>query len=278
MKAVTLFLSLASFSTAYAGGSSYECAGRLQSGAPATFSFAISGDHATVEDEEGDEATLDREKRANEGSQKFAVFADRNWDGYGGYLKLSVPQAVAVARGTVAQVFTGYFTKATYSELGHISTLEITGKCAPSSASNNNSAKVASAAAQAAKLASLVPTAEWMSEAEYGWSAFSSAVPVSEDAWKQGRVSAALASGNSHIEIWSNKSVLATLNNLATDQNTDAPIRAEYAKLLKAFKKDFKDLRGFKVGKPDSGSLDLHIVGRNADGYLVGVKTITVET
>lgn len=42
--------------------------------------------------------------------------------------------------------------------------------------------------------------------------------------------------------------------------------------------KNLQDVRFIKIGEEDSGALDFFVVGRDARGILVGLKTITVET
>jgi hypothetical protein len=54
--------------------------------------------------------------------------------------------------------------------------------------------------------------------------------------------------------------------------------RALYKRLHETLKKDFKDFRVIKVGEPDSGSLDLYIIGITPQGEIVGLQTISVET
>ncbi len=272
--AATVFLMMTS-TYALATPFSYSCKGTDQDGDERSFQFTHSQHAAAVTTDEGDEYMIDRRYDDYASNRKFGVFIDNGYDGYGGFVKLSMPLTLIDAEAANTRSFTSYFVVATYSELGHHSTVEVTGRCILA----KPDALTKSLAKQAAKYSALVPNATWMSEADYGWRPFYSLQPVSDAQWNSGKVAASLLAGSAHVEVWSHKEVLELLNELASDSDRSSEQeQAEYSALLKALKGDFKELRGFKVGKPDSGALDLFIVGRTKAGYLIGIRTISVET
>jgi hypothetical protein len=273
MRSIIALLSIITASYAVASPVQYSCKGKDQAGAERTFSFVHSAYAVSIVTDGGDEFTIHRRAGDQESSRGFAVYLDSEYDGYGGYLKFSMPRSIIEANVPATRAFTAYFTQVTYTELGRVGEQEIKARCQ----ADQPSSFFARLAAQADKYTALVPTAIWMSEADYGWSPFYSLVPVSNFG-SRSQIADALLSGNENIEVWSHKTVMKTLQSLATDSNSSAEERAEYSALLRALKRDFKELRGFKVGKPDSGALDLFIVGRTEDGYLVGIRTVTVET
>ncbi len=79
------------------------------------------------------------------------------------------------------------------------------------------------------------------------------------------------------LDIFSKELTLSFLSDYATDNDFQED-RAKYAALLKLLKKDFKDFRLIKVGEPDSGGLDLYLLGITPEGQLVGLRAITIET
>lgn len=117
----------------------------------------------------------------------------------------------------------------------------------------------------------------YISESDDEWSPFYSRTKVGADFAPKQLLSALGARPGTHIEMWSPADSVQFLEDHKTD-NDDIESAEAYGRLLKAFMKDFKEIRVIKLGKPDSGSLDLFILGRLPDGRLVGVRTTTVET
>lgn len=133
-------------------------------------------------------------------------------------------------------------------------------------------------ALQAERYKMAIRDAVYMSEADVVWRTFYSNTSVDED-FPIEQVKLALNSGSLPVEVWSNEKVLETLYEYINDNPyKDVIEQARYGALKIALLMDFKELRMFKVGKPDSGALDLYLVGRNKDGRLVGLRTITIET
>jgi hypothetical protein len=77
----------------------------------------------TVVNPEGDEISLDRTLRRNEAKLKYAVYSDDTYDGYGGYVKVSVPKEVS------AKPFTVYYVQTIYSELGKVGEVNVRATC-----------------------------------------------------------------------------------------------------------------------------------------------------
>ena len=75
----------------------------------------------------GDEHELDRKLRSNENRYANAVFEDDTYDGYGGFLKLSVPKSVIKKESTAS--FVVYYLQHVYSEAGHVGTVDIRAVC-----------------------------------------------------------------------------------------------------------------------------------------------------
>ncbi len=253
---------------------SYDCEATDEDGADNYFEVTLTQYSAIIYTAEGEEYSIDREERSNERNLRFALYIDRAYDGYGGFVKLSIPANVADSESPVKKSFTTYFTVSMYSEAGHVSTTELTGKCKLAVVTE----EFQGAAKQAERLANLIPTALWYSESEYGWSPFYSHTIVSDRQWNNKKINDLFLPGLVHVDEWSHKEVVDLLKDASTDEALSQTEHAEYATLLKALSKEFKELRGFKVGTPDSGALDIYIVGRNAEGFVVGVRTISVET
>lgn len=75
-----------------------------------------------------------------------------------------------------------------------------------------------------------------------------------------------------------NPNVLFKDVDLLGESTFDQEDAVAYKNLKKALTDDFSTLRIYKVGEPDSGALDLYLIGRDKDGHLIGLKTVSVET
>lgn len=82
---------------------------------------------AVFVNQDGDEHELDRKLRSNENRYANAVFEDDTYDGYGGFLKLSVPKSVIKKESTAS--FVVYYLQHVYSEAGHVGTVDIRAVC-----------------------------------------------------------------------------------------------------------------------------------------------------
>ncbi len=129
-------------------------------------------------------------------------------------------------------------------------------------------------ALQAEKYRIAIGNALHISEGDAQWTAFYR--HSNATGFTKAQLSKALGA-TSHLEIYSFEHTVRFLTDYAED-NDYADDKQKYAKLLKVLKKDFKDFRLIKVGQPDSGGLDLYLLGITPDGKLVGLRTITVET
>lgn len=114
-----------------------------------------------------------------------------------------------------------------------------------------------------------------MSESDSEWSVFVSSSKVDAN-FSEASLRKALNAGDEEISRWTPKEAIAFLDDYAENRDVDGSYR--YKTLKETMLKDFEKIYIFKVGKPDSGELKLHLVGRTSEGYLVGLTAITVET
>lgn len=126
---------------------------------------------------------------------------------------------------------------------------------------------------------SIMGDTEWMSEADIPWSAFYSTATVDARYSKADLKVALKVRGNTPIDVYTKVQTTETFKDLmevnSDDNRRDA---GRYAHLKNSMESKLQDVRFIKVGVPDSGALDLYIVGRTTDGKLVGLKTQSVET
>lgn len=83
----------------------------------------------TFSDSEGTDASLDRFTRNNERALNYAVYADYEYDGYGGFMKLSIPKNVARSPYPILNSFTAYYDQTIYSELGKVGEVRVVMTC-----------------------------------------------------------------------------------------------------------------------------------------------------
>lgn len=156
-------------SPSLAANFSYSCEVKNSYGVTQNIWFAHTELGAYVYDELEDvEYFLDRQLRLNEEDLRFAIYAENNYDGYGGYVKLSIPREVATAESMVTKSFVAYLKVSIYSELGHISTEEIKTNCKPATLTG----AIKDAETLSEKISSKIPSALWYSEDEAGRGAF----------------------------------------------------------------------------------------------------------
>ncbi len=112
--------------TAFAA-ESYICAGTLNGKPNANGIELVFVDlkQVTVIDSDGSDYTLE----LAETNSKYRVYADYEYDGYGGSVELRVPKSFAVSGSDATEEFKARFTVRTYSELGHVGTDNFTGDC-----------------------------------------------------------------------------------------------------------------------------------------------------
>ncbi len=130
---------------------------------------------------------------------------------------------------------------------------------------------------QAERYKSAIKKAQYYSESEAEWSVFYSRDTVGKS-FPLDEVKTALRSGDLPVQVLNHKEALESLDGYINDEDQDFMERHAYRRLKEELLKDFKSLRAFRVGVPDSGAIDVYLIGRTKDGRLVGLKTVSVET
>lgn len=136
------------------------------------------------------------------------------------------------------------------------------------------------AVAQSEKYKVAIGEARYISEGDANWEVFYSSMAVGPN-FSKAEVRAALGAGNEDLEILSNQDTLDLLDSyIDEDSKGHAPSTESlaYKNLKKAMLHDFADFRICRVGKADGGKVLVYLVGRRADGQLVGLKTVSFET
>ncbi len=150
--------------------------------------------------------------------------------------------------------------------------------CEPTGVTSVDVSSIDSAVLQAEKYKHAIKRARHYSESDAEWSVFYSRDTVGEK-FPLDEVKIALKSGDLPVEVMNHKEVLEFLDGYINDDHQqDDEERYAYRRLKKALLEDFKVLRIYRVGVPDSGSIDVYLVGRTKEGRLVGLRTISVET
>ncbi len=133
-------------------------------------------------------------------------------------------------------------------------------------------------ALQAEKYKVAIGEALYMSEGDDTWKIFYSRESVDEN-FSEESLRQVLRSGDRPISVWSHKETIETLDFYANENPYENENEAyAYKRLKELLLKDFKEVRILKVGEEDSGTLYLYLVGRTADGRLVGLYTTVAET
>jgi hypothetical protein len=119
-----LIIGLMAFAGA-AQASDFACKGtdRITNEAAEIDLKGVTPKKLTVVNPDGDEIELDRMLRRNEDGLKYAVYSDDTYDGYGGYVKVSVPKEIS------AKPFTVYYVQAIYSEAGKVGEVNVRATC-----------------------------------------------------------------------------------------------------------------------------------------------------
>jgi hypothetical protein len=103
---------------------SYRCIGK-QDKVDATIDLEFeSNDKVKVTTSDND-YTLDYSSTNN----RYKVFGDYGYDGYGGSVELLVPKDFTISGSDAAEEFRATFKIETYSELGHVGTTRFNGGC-----------------------------------------------------------------------------------------------------------------------------------------------------
>lgn len=84
----------------------------------------------------------------------------------------------------------------------------------------------------------------------------------------------------SAVEVYDHVSTLDFLNDIIEGDSEvyDGKDKRMYDKLKKTMLNEFENIHLIRVGEDDSGLIELYLVGRRADGRLVGLKAFSVET
>ncbi|MEK6704551.1 MAG: hypothetical protein AABZ06_02065 [Bdellovibrionota bacterium] len=134
MKKMFLTIAVIYTSTTSVYAQSYICEGvdRASNDEKATFTINKVS-HKSIEfvDTEENDLNLSRNLRDNEGTYKFAVYADYEYDDYGGFIKISIPQSVATSSQDLMSSFVAYYQWTTYSEAGKVGEIDIKAVCKP---------------------------------------------------------------------------------------------------------------------------------------------------
>lgn len=121
-----IFVLCGLFSSAALAGESYGCVGLDRDGDEARIELKFKDMKAvTVVDMEGDEKelTYDGETSRNK------IFANYEYDGYGGSLELKLPKKFQISGDEAMEEFRARFVHKAYSELGHVGTYSFSGTC-----------------------------------------------------------------------------------------------------------------------------------------------------
>lgn len=126
MKTLSFVLLASLISTSAFAGYPYGCIGLNEKKQEVTIEISFESDEkATVIDMEGTEVTLDLEGV----SKKGKVYADYEYDGYGGFIEMILPKSFDISGPNPAQEFRVRYTQEVFSELGHVYTTTFTGEC-----------------------------------------------------------------------------------------------------------------------------------------------------
>lgn len=121
----------------------------------------------------------------------------------------------------------------------------------------------------------LIGNAQAVSESDEPWKVFCSDVPAVD--MSEASLAIALRAGRTHMRIYTPEEAVEYLDWYISEN--DPPEEAiQYAQLKAALLRDFTEIYAVKVGEEDTVQKKFYLFGRTADGYLVGLKTILVET
>lgn len=135
------------------------------------------------------------------------------------------------------------------------------------------------AKAQAQKYKDAIGKSTFPSESDYPWKTFCSDTAVS--GFSEAELRKAVGAGkDDEIEVWDHQTVLEILDHNSEEEDTgDAASRYAYARLKSVLLLDFSELRIVRVIDPeDSAEVKMYLVGRDAAGRLIGLRTISIET
>ncbi|MEY4632348.1 MAG: hypothetical protein RIQ81_2468 [Pseudomonadota bacterium] len=152
------------------------------------------------------------------------------------------------------------------------------GEIRPVATLSESSAIGASAGELAQKLEAIMEGTLYYSEADYPWTAFHSRVAVSKLYGENELRLALRVPAGAPIRVYSANDTREIWQSLREDNSSDPQAATRYGKLHSVMHENLQDVRFIKIGKGDSGALDFFVVGRDARGFLIGVKTIKVET
>lgn len=240
MKKIFLFSFIAASLLAYKQSYAAECSVRMQNAAVSSFAEELGRAVATIKILRFEMGGWTEAVGDNTGSGEVAVRFSKNINYY---------------RVSAKQVGTSNDCVVTKIE-----------KLQPS--------KIDKRALQAEKYKLAIGDAVHVSESDEEWMPFYSRAKVAK--FSVSEIAQALGTSQ-HVELYTLSESKEFIKGYA-EEDDDAAQRAKYKRLRDSLAEDFKEFRVIKVGEPDSGSLDLYILGITPDGYLVGLKTITVET
>lgn len=104
----------------------YHCVGKDEKGKRAVIEVTFEdAKKAIVEDTEGTEMELPFVKAGSKGR----VYEDDTYDGYGGFVRLTVPSTISIGGSKPTESFKADYRQDIYSEIGHVGTVKFTGTC-----------------------------------------------------------------------------------------------------------------------------------------------------
>lgn len=125
MKALALTL-ITAISINAVAADSYHCAGKDEKGKKAEIEVSFeNAKKVIVVDMEGTDIDLPFVKAGAKGR----VYEDDTYDGYGGFVRLTVPSNIAIGGSKPSPSFKADYRQDVYSEIGHVATVKFTGVC-----------------------------------------------------------------------------------------------------------------------------------------------------
>ena len=119
----------------------------------------------------------------------------------------------------------------------------------------------------------------YVSEGDSQWDVFTTSNSV-EASLPLNQIRQVFKAGDAAVYVYDNNSTIEFLDRIIEDENdmySDAD-RSMYKKLKKSMLEAFQEIHLIRVGEDDSGLIELYLVGRRADGRLVGLKAYSIET
>ncbi len=118
---------------------------------------------------------------------------------------------------------------------------------------------------------------DYNSDAETTWQVFYSKAPVAADTPLE-QVKVAIGSGDRKVSKWSQDDIAEMFDHYTNDSNGSHEQVWEYKRLYKTMLKDFKEVQAYEVEAERGDEVYIYLVGRHADGQLIGLKTYAIRS